>query len=285
MNRPIPARRHVSYDCGGSRVIATLDHGTKSVGLIIVSGGNEPRNGAFNFQSRLARAVSLAGFPVLRFDRRGVGDSEGDNQGYLNSADDIASAAECLRREYPQINSLLAYGNCDAATGLVLHSTAPFSALVLSNPWLFDTQDGRQLPSPAAVRERYKSKLRQPSEWRRIFTGGVSFRKLRAGLLHALRPVESSSNAARFRQSLTDCAKPTCILLADKDRTAQHCLAQLGDMPKGSSIALETCSGADHAFSAPEHQLWLEERLLRALFDEEARQFHMGGPAELADRA
>ncbi len=57
--------------------MGTLDDAPGTTGLLIVSGGNEVRAGAFAGQARLAAEIAAAGHPVFRFDRRGVGDSTG----------------------------------------------------------------------------------------------------------------------------------------------------------------------------------------------------------------
>ena len=51
-------------------------------GLLLVTGGNEVRSGAFSGQAQLAARIARKGFPVFRFDRRGVGDSDGENKGF-----------------------------------------------------------------------------------------------------------------------------------------------------------------------------------------------------------
>ena len=92
------SRRHFAFDCAGSALAATLDEGSSATGLLMVTGGNETRAGAFSSQARLAAAVAAAGHPVMRFDRRGVGDSEGVNMGFRNEAEDIAAARGSLSR-------------------------------------------------------------------------------------------------------------------------------------------------------------------------------------------
>ena len=121
-----------------------------------MSGGNEVRAGAFNGASRLAGEIAAKGFPVFRFDRRGVGDSEGENRGYRKSRKDIAAALLAFRALAPQVERVVAFGNCDAATALMLASGAECDALVLSNPWAIDDETDTT-PSPAAIRSRYAS--------------------------------------------------------------------------------------------------------------------------------
>ena len=89
-------RLHLSFECREDRCAATLDSAPGTTGLLMVSGGNEIRAGAFNGQSRLAAEIAAAGFPVFRFDRRGIGDSEGTNRGFRKSTKDIAAGDELL---------------------------------------------------------------------------------------------------------------------------------------------------------------------------------------------
>lgn len=64
-------RRHVLFPCDGSLLAGTIDEAPGKTGLLIVSGGNEVRSGAWGSQAQLAAAVAAAGCPVYRFDRRG----------------------------------------------------------------------------------------------------------------------------------------------------------------------------------------------------------------------
>lgn len=81
-----------SFGCGSMTLAGTLDSAPGTTGLLIISGGNEIRSGAFGGQAELAACIARAGFPVFRFDRRGVGDSEGENRGFRHSHRDITTA-------------------------------------------------------------------------------------------------------------------------------------------------------------------------------------------------
>src|SRR3546814_2970923 len=87
-------------------------------GLLIVSGGNELRSCAHRGMAKLAARLARDGFPVFRFDRRGVGDSEGENGGFLSLGPDIAEAVAAFLRANQGLRRLAAIGNCDAATAL-----------------------------------------------------------------------------------------------------------------------------------------------------------------------
>ena len=87
-------RLHLTFNCEGSYLAGTLDTAPLTTGLLLVSGGNELRSGAFRGQARLAQTIAKRGFPVFRYDRRGVGDSEGENLGFTQSEPDIRAAIE-----------------------------------------------------------------------------------------------------------------------------------------------------------------------------------------------
>ena len=65
-------RHQLSCACNGVMLAASLDEAPGTTGLLIISGGNEVRSGAHRGMATLAQRVAAAGYPVFRFDRRGV---------------------------------------------------------------------------------------------------------------------------------------------------------------------------------------------------------------------
>lgn len=252
-----------TFGCGSLTLAGTLDTAPGTSGLLIVSGGNEIRSGAFGGQAELAARIARAGFPVFRFDRRGVGDSQGENRGFRNSARDIAAALEAFRAMAPQISRVVAFGNCDAASALILASGAGCDALVLSNPWTIEGNvDSDPTPPPAAIRARYLEKLKNPREIARLLGGGVNLRKLARGMARLLNPVSSPSSLAEsMRAGLTAFDGEVRFLLATADRTAQVFEAA---WDKGDP-RIRRCEGAGHAYVEPEHRDWLKAEILAAL--------------------
>lgn len=244
----------------GAPMVGTLDEAPGTAGLLIVTGGNETRAGAFSGQAKLAAGVARHGYPVFRFDRRGVGDSNGGNTGFRGSAPDIAAALAVFRAEAPQVARIVAFGNCDAASALMLQSGAGVNALVLANPWTIE--DGSTAPPPDALRQRYAAKLRNPKEWLRLLTGKVSLGKLASGLRRAAGPPSAATPLAReMAAGLSRFAGPVTILLADRDRTAQI-FATNWDR---DDQRLRTVSDATHAFAEPAANAVLLDTLLAAL--------------------
>ena len=262
-------RRHLAFACADDTLVGTLDDAPGTSGLLIVTGGNEVRSGAFAGQAQLAARIAAAGYPVFRFDRRGVGDSTGANSGFTGSGDDITAALGAFRRAAPQVTRVVAFGNCDAASALMLAQGAGCNALALANPWTFEQAD--EGPPPAAIRQRYAAKLRNPRELLRLVSGGVSLRKLAGGIRAAMQPAAPPSSLAQdMVAGLTIFAGPVQVLLAANDRTAQAYMAACPDQ----KTAWKICQGAGHAFAEDHANEWLFSRLY-AILEEQAGQLHM----------
>jgi exosortase A-associated hydrolase 1 len=254
------SRRHVTFSCEDDTLVGTLDDAEGTAGLLLVSGGNEIRSGAFAGQAHLAARLAAAGFPVFRYDRRGIGDSSGANREFRDSGADLAAAIAAFRTEKPDLTRVVGFGNCDAASALMLNSGSGCDALVLANPWTIEEDDGA--PPPEVIRSRYAQKLRDPKEVLRLVTGGVSLRKLASGLKRATAATAAPSGLAQeMKAGLEAFAGPVRILIADRDRTAQ---AFLADWDRHDP-RLSTCDCASHAFVEPDAREWLFQRLVAEL--------------------
>lgn len=260
-------RLSLTFGCGPLKLAGTLDTAPGTVGLLIVSGGNEIRSGAFGGQAELAARIAHAGFPVFRFDRRGVGDSEGENRGFRHSFRDITAALEAFRALAPQVGKVVGFGNCDAASALMLAGGAGCDGLVLSNPWTIEQDETTEAsadstPPPAAIRARYLRKLTDPREIARLLSGGVDLGKLARGLNRSLRPAPPPSTLAEeIRTGLERFGGDARILLATADRTAQVFEAAWDK----SDPRIRRCTGAGHAYVEPAHRDWLATEILATL--------------------
>lgn len=253
-------RRALEFACEGDTLVATLEEGARDTGLLIVSGGNEIRSGAWAGQALLAARIAASGHPVFRYDRRGVGDSAGINRGYRESLADIAAALTAFRAAAPGLRRVVALGNCDAASALMLFgSELTIDALVLANPWTVEGEDDG-VQAPAALRRRYAAKLTDPAEWKRLIGGAIDLRKLAAGLRQAAAPAPASALAGHMREGLARFAGPVVILLATRDRTAQLFAAVWGEDPRIARLA-----SASHSFADEAAREWLFERVRESL--------------------
>jgi exosortase A-associated hydrolase 1 len=256
-------RRLIAFPCEGERLVGTLDEALGTTGLLIVSGGNEIRIGAHRGMALLAQRLTAEGVPVFRFDRRGIGDSTGENRGYASSAPDIAAAAAAFREHAPHVRALVAFGNCDAATALVLFSPgAGIDRLILANPWVVEEED--DLPPAAAIRARYAERLGDPRQWLRLATGKVSISKLASGLrkISSTRRDGTNDLAKRVFSGLAE-TPPARIILAEGDATAiafrdAACRA-------GYSAPITSIDTASHSFARPEDADALVEAVVGVL--------------------
>jgi pimeloyl-ACP methyl ester carboxylesterase len=96
-------RRLLSFECEGLALGASLDSAGGETGLLLVTGGTQTRIGSHRLFERLAGALAQTGWPCFRYDRRGVGDSEGADPDFRDSGPDLAAAAAAFRREQPQL--------------------------------------------------------------------------------------------------------------------------------------------------------------------------------------
>ncbi|RDC60088.1 hypothetical protein HME9302_01287 [Alteripontixanthobacter maritimus] len=259
-------RLHLTFNCGSTACAGTLDTAPGTTGLLLVSGGNEIRSGAFGGQALLATHIARSGFPVFRFDRRGVGDSDGENRGFLSAGPDIVAALDAFRALAPQMDRVVAMGNCDAASALMLAGGAGADALVLSNPWTIEsdatTGEADDTLPPSAVRSRYLKKLASPREVGRLLRGGVNLRKLAGGLKQAAKRKSAPTSLAQdMAAGIASFEGPVRILLAGEDRTAQAFV----DSWPADDTRIVTCDGATHAFVEPDARDWLRCQVVAAL--------------------
>lgn len=266
------SRKHVSFVCEGQQLVGSLDMAAGHTGLLIVSGGNELRSGPWSSQAQIAAKAVLAGFPVFRFDRRGTGDSEGENGGFRSAAADISAAINAFRAHLPTLKRIVAFGNCDAASALMLSGGEGFAAMVLANPWTFEQEpepatepDPEPAPPaspPSVLRRHYRKRLANPRALWRLLTGKVQLRPMATSLVKAFNPEPApTSLAQQMAAGLERFDGPSAILLAENDRTAQAFLTNWDQ----ADPRLRICPDASHSFVEPQARIWLQGQILAAL--------------------
>ncbi len=255
-------RRVISFACEGETLFGSLDEAPGTTGLLIVSGGNEIRCGAHRGMAILAAELALLDYPVFRFDRRGIGDSSGENGEFTSSAADIQAAVKAFRAAAPRINRIVGFGNCDAATALLLHHGGAFDRLVLANPWVVEATGG--LPPAAAIRSRYGERMRDPASWVRLLTGGVNFGKLMGGIAKIAQTRSPALSALESMVFAKLAETPNAvIILASGDATAlafADAAARAGYA--GNRVEIDTPS---HSFARQADKVALRQVILGAL--------------------
>jgi exosortase A-associated hydrolase 1 len=238
-------RRIAFVPCERAALAATFDGPAEATeGWVFVVGGTQTRVGPHRLYERLAARLGEAGQAVIRFDRRGVGDSPGVDGGYLASAPDIAAAAAALRKEFPKLTRVSGFGLCDGATALALHGRAAgIDRLVAANPWVVEPSD--DLPPAAAIRGYYARRLLDPAAWGKMLRGGVNLGRLARGVARSATR-DDAGLAERFARGVP---ADTRIVLADGDGTAQAFAGAWRQVAGAPTVEILRVASASHSFA------------------------------------
>ena len=133
--------RPVVFPCAGDDLCGILHPApgpAQGVGMIVIVGGPQYRVGSHPQFLLLARELAAAGYPVLRFDYRGMGDSEGAFRGFEGIDEDIRAAIDAFCTEAPEVEQVVLWGLCDAASAAAFygHRDDRVAGMVLVKPWV-----------------------------------------------------------------------------------------------------------------------------------------------------
>ena len=160
-----------SFDCQGVPLVGML-HPSENTGrrgvLVVVGGGPQYRVGGHRQLTLWSRHLSENGFPVMRFDYRGMGDSHGTFRGFEHIDDDLQAAIDEFQRRVPGLEEVVLWGECDAASAILFyaHRDPRVKGAVLLNPWV-RTEAGA---ARATLRFYYVQRLLQRSFWAKVFS-------------------------------------------------------------------------------------------------------------------
>ena len=145
-----------------------------STGVIVIVGGPQYRAGSHRQFVLLSRALAAAGYPVLRFDYRGMGDSTGEKRDFLQVTPDISAAIDALQRQLPAVKQVALWGLCDGASAALLYcydrQDSRVHGLCLLNPWVRSEASLAR----AHVKHYYADRLRQREFWVKLASGKVA---------------------------------------------------------------------------------------------------------------
>lgn len=136
--------------------------------LVMVAGGPQYRIGGHRQLLLWARKFAGDGFPVFRFDFRGMGDSYGEYLGYENTESDIRAAIDKFHQECPSLKGVVLWGECNACSASLFyaHKDPRVLGIVMLNPWV-RTEQGQ---ARAVVKHYYLNRLTERSFWNKVFT-------------------------------------------------------------------------------------------------------------------
>jgi len=167
----------LSFSCQGSCLYGILSLPEKIVsrGVLIVVGGPQYRVGSHRQFTLLARELAAHGVPVMRFDYRGMGDSEGDARNFENIDADLCCAIDQFFKEAGSLKEVIIWGLCDAASAALFYAYKDqrVTGLLLLNPWV-RTDEGI---AKAHLRHYYVDRFLSPELWKKIWYGHFNFTK------------------------------------------------------------------------------------------------------------
>lgn len=261
----------ITFDCQGECLVGILSLAestaktTASTGVVIVVGGPQYRGGSHRQFVLLARALAMAGTPVLRFDYRGMGDSTGELHTFENVNDDIAAAINALQMAVPAVQGVVLWGLCDGASAALLYCRATHDAringLCLLNPWVRSEAS----LAKTQVKHYYTQRLRQKEFWIKLLSGKVAT-SAASGLIRNVKTAFSSQRARAkthdsqpFQTSMAlgwaEFSGPMLLILSGEDYTAKEFLEYVAQDAHWSNaldramLLRHDLQHADHTFS------------------------------------
>jgi len=257
------AERFAAFDCEGDTCIgviaAAVDRTTdRRTGVVIIVGGPQYRVGSHRQFVLLARALASAGIPAIRFDYRGMGDSDGEPRNFERVDADIEGAVAALVRETGVANVVL-WGLCDGASAALIYAAKDprIAGVVALNPWARSAQ----IAAATRVRHYYVRRLFSGQFWRKALTGGVGIRRgageLAASLRGALgdRSRSGDDYLRRMQEGWTRFRRPVLFVLSGHDFTAREFEAWVAQdnarkaLLQQSNADIYRSDAADHTFS------------------------------------
>jgi len=283
--------RGVMFPCMGDNLVGVY-HGVAdqvSKGVVLIVGGPQYRVGSHRQFVQLARSLAANGTPVLRFDYRGMGDSEGVFRGFEFIHDDIAAAIGQLQILNSGIDEVVLMGLCDAATAASFYAQSDerVKGLVMLNPWV-QSEDGK---ARALLKYYYLERIFSRNFWRKILSGefkftasATSFRKnlaLAFGRRGQEDPdtrdtdVKATGTTQRLCLQMEDALAKyrgkLLLVLSGRDLTAIEFKESINRSPRMqkilSSTSVEKCEipDADHTFSIKESKQKLTDIVIQWL--------------------
>ncbi|MFL6658540.1 MAG: hydrolase 1, exosortase A system-associated [Massilia sp.] len=218
--------RALSFACGADWLYGVLDVPAKPFrrGVLIVVGGPQYRAGSHRQFTLLARSLAAQGIAAMRFDYRGMGDSEGSMRDFEIVNDDLRAAIDTFFTEVPDMKEVVLWGLCDAASAAAMYAAtdARVTGVALLNPWV-RTETGQ---AKATLKHYYRARLLDPTLWKKIATlnfdyraAGRSFARLMGS---ASKPAPSGALPERMHAGLAAFPGQMLVMLSGADLTAQE---------------------------------------------------------------
>lgn len=263
-------REHaLSFGCHGDTLfgILSLPEQPSRRGVLVVVGGPQYRAGSHRQFTELARELAAGGSAVMRFDYRGMGDSEGAMRNFEAVGDDLRVAVDAFIAAVPDLEEVVIWALCDGASAALFYAgnDRRVAGLVLLNPWV-RTPGGH---AKATLKHYYRARLFDPALWRKIASGRFNVAAALASLASLVRisarrggqgtrpsmEQEALPLPERMRMGLATFNGPVMMIFSGADLTAQEFLDLAAGSPdwqtlvQAERVTRHTIGEADHTFS------------------------------------
>lgn len=246
-------------------------------GVLILVGGPQYRVGSHRQFLLLARRLAAEGYPSLRFDYRGMGDSSGAMREFDDVSEDIAAAIDAFQLACPLVRRIVLWGLCDAASAALLYVQATHDTrivgLVLLNPWVRSEASLAQ----THIKHYYGQRLLQREFWVKLLSGKMQLLKsvrdlfktaLRARGLRSRTEGDSRPFQDRMAEGLRQFPGQVLLILSGQDYTAKEFLEFSGSnavwlgLINAERISRVDVADADHTFSTNAQRSTVENSTL-----------------------
>lgn len=267
------------FECEGEQligIVATPRVPVGEIGVVIVVGGPQYRAGSHRQFVLLSRYLAEQGWPCMRFDYRGMGDSTGVQRGFEQIDADIKAAIDTFMLQSPSVKRVVLWGLCDGASAACFYASrdSRVAGLILLNPWVRTTASDANV----MLKHYYGRRFLSTDFWKKFLGGGVSVvgaiksfvttaRKAKVpmrGCDETLAVEPQFELPRRMAESLDSANRPFVVILSGRDfvaREFEHLSSGDDDWRRLMAVGdLERVDEADHTFS---RALWRErtERL------------------------
>lgn len=260
-----------TFDCDRNSLIGIIHAPQKParLGLLILVGGPQYRVGAHRQYVHLARHAANAGFAAMRFDYRGVGDSEGEYPGFEAVGPDIDAAVTAFMARVPDLDGVVLWGLCEGASAILLSGVDndAVQGIVLANPWINTAETEAQ----AYLKHYYGRRILSAETWKRMFRGDVNPARALGSLVGLLRKALGRSKAGgdatekpypeRMAAGFDRFRGRTFLIMSERDLVAREFedgvarRTEWAAFRNASTVERVNIKGSDHTFSREEWRM------------------------------
>ncbi len=229
----------------------------KEAGVLFLHGWSGSRIGPHRMFVKLARRLCALGYPCLRYDFAGRGDSDGavDDASINTMIADTRAAADAFARE-AGVTRPIVLGICSGskvAIGAAVTGLETRGLALLSHELMGDLRRGKETDSEKSrsTLKTYLMKLTQPATWKKILTGRVNTGMVGKALFQQEAPdeaelVEETEWLKRFREY----AGPLLFVYGGNDPVARAAQGKYEVFCRESDLAatFHQLPDANHSF-------------------------------------